>query len=321
MKAEMAQLVSIIIPCFNAERWVSEAIHSCLTQSYQPIEIIVIDDGSTDKSLEVIKSFGDKIRWETGPNRGGNHARNRGFALSKGEYIQFLDADDILDPKNIELQTPCLMRDQADVVVGSWRKLVENKDGSFTKESLKEIKIGPDALCSLLNSEAWAPPASHLYKRQYVELIGGWDESLKCLQDVRFNAELIKHGARFMSVPHFCAYYRRPLTTTTSTRSETLFMQACFSFHNDSQEYFDKTGWTEERVKTLTRCYGYLARYYYEHDRAMFERCLEKIHALNPDYLPEGPRRLRTLSRTIGYRNAEFVALTYRKLKKCFRHL
>ena len=98
-------------------------------------------------------------------------------------------------------------------------------------------------------------------------------------------------------------------------------MQACFSFHNDSQEYFDKTGWTEERVKTLTCCYGYLARYYYEHDRAMFERCLEKIHALNPDYLPEGPKQLRTLSRTIGYRNAEFVALTYRKLKKCFRHL
>jgi glycosyltransferase involved in cell wall biosynthesis len=67
----MQPLVSIIIPCYNAERWVVEAIQSCLAQTYQPIEIIVIDDGSTDRSLEVIKSFGNKIRWETSPTRVG----------------------------------------------------------------------------------------------------------------------------------------------------------------------------------------------------------------------------------------------------------
>ncbi|HEX4350906.1 MAG TPA: glycosyltransferase, partial [Verrucomicrobiae bacterium] len=80
----MSPLVSIIIPCYNAERWVKQSIQSALDQNYSPVEIIVIDDGSTDQSLEVIKSFGDKITWETGPNLGANHARNRGLDLAKG---------------------------------------------------------------------------------------------------------------------------------------------------------------------------------------------------------------------------------------------
>ena len=72
-------LISIVIPCYNAERYVGEAIRSALSQTYPNVEIIVIDDGSTDGSLDVIRSFGGAIRWETGPNRGGCAARNREF--------------------------------------------------------------------------------------------------------------------------------------------------------------------------------------------------------------------------------------------------
>src|SRR2546421_11836378 len=116
-----SQLASIIIPCYNAERWVAEAIRSALDQTYAPIEVIVIDDGSTDKSLEVIKSFGNMIRWESGPNRGGSHARNRGFESSSGKYIQFLDADDYLLSQKIETQVAFLEKTGADVVYGDWR--------------------------------------------------------------------------------------------------------------------------------------------------------------------------------------------------------
>ncbi len=94
-------LVSIIIPCFNARRYVSQAIQSALGQTYGNFEVIVVDDGSTDDSLQIIKSFGEAIRWESGPNRGGAAARNIGLALSKGEYVQFLDADDVLFPSKI----------------------------------------------------------------------------------------------------------------------------------------------------------------------------------------------------------------------------
>jgi glycosyltransferase involved in cell wall biosynthesis len=100
----MSRLVSILIPCFNAERWIGQAIESALAQTYMSTEIIVVDDGSTDGSLEVLRRFGQHIRWETGPNRGANVTRNRLLSLSRGCWLQYLDADDYLLPDKIEPQ-------------------------------------------------------------------------------------------------------------------------------------------------------------------------------------------------------------------------
>src|SRR5262245_29413048 len=97
-------LVSILIPCFNAVRWIEQAIESALAQTWDDKEVIVVDDGSTDGSLQVIRRFDDRIHWETGPNRGGNAARNRLTELSSGEWLQFLDADDYLLPDKIARQ-------------------------------------------------------------------------------------------------------------------------------------------------------------------------------------------------------------------------
>ena len=98
----MKPFVSILIPCFNAERWIGIAIESALAQTWRMREIIVIDDGSTDGSREIIRSFGDRIRFEARPNRGGNATRNQLLALSRGDWLQYLDADDYLLPEKIE---------------------------------------------------------------------------------------------------------------------------------------------------------------------------------------------------------------------------
>ena len=112
----MRPLASIIIPCYNGEEYVGEAIESALSQTYPRTEVIVIDDGSTDGSLDVIRSFGDRIRWETGPNRGGSAARNRGLKLAEGELVQFLDADDILSPDKLHMQVAEYERTCADFI-------------------------------------------------------------------------------------------------------------------------------------------------------------------------------------------------------------
>ena len=100
----MGPLVSILIPVYNAERWVAQAIESALAQTWQKTEVIVVDDGSTDASLEVIKRYGGRLRWETGPNRGGNVARNRLLEMANADWLQYLDADDYLQPNKIENQ-------------------------------------------------------------------------------------------------------------------------------------------------------------------------------------------------------------------------
>lgn len=94
----MKPLVSIIIPCHNAGSYVQEAIQSALNQSYKPIEIIVVDDGSTDDSAKIAQSFGKQVVFYQQPQSGPGKARNYGVQQAKGEYIAFLDADDLLDP-------------------------------------------------------------------------------------------------------------------------------------------------------------------------------------------------------------------------------
>lgn len=98
--------VSIIIPCYNGAAIVREAITSALQQAYQNKEVIVVDDGSTDESLDVIRSFGDQIHYVIRKNGGVATARNTGAAIARGELLQFLDQDDLLYSNKLELQVP-----------------------------------------------------------------------------------------------------------------------------------------------------------------------------------------------------------------------
>ena len=103
--AKFEYKVSVLIPCYNAEQWIAEAIESALKQEYKNKEVVVLDDGSTDSSLDIIRTYEKYIRWESQSNQGGTAARNRLLELSTGEWIQYLDADDYLLPEKISSQT------------------------------------------------------------------------------------------------------------------------------------------------------------------------------------------------------------------------
>ena len=207
MNQQIKGLVSVIIPCFNAERWLKEAIDSCLQQSYPNIEIIVVDDGSTDSCLEILKSYGERIIWESGPNRGGNYARNRGFALSKGEYIQYLDADDYLLTEKIERQVQFLEETEADVVYEDWRYQHHLPDGTTYLEEIRISGEQEDILESLLRNW-WTTPGSIIVRRSAVEKCDGWDESLKAGQDRDFIIRMAISGVKFVYLPGCYSIYR-----------------------------------------------------------------------------------------------------------------
>lgn len=101
-------LVSIIVPCYNGESHLAECLQSLFDQSHPNCEIIVIDDGSTDGSLGLLRSYGDRIRVESGPNRGACAARNRGLDLAAGEYVKFFDCDDIMLPDAVAAQVEAM---------------------------------------------------------------------------------------------------------------------------------------------------------------------------------------------------------------------
>jgi len=130
-------LVSVIIPVWNGERFLAEAIESVLKQTYAPYEVIIVDDGSTDGSAEVAKSFGALVRYHIQGKKGAATARNHGVELSRGNFIAFLDADDIWVKDKLARQMKIFLdHPELDMVLGQVRQFYSSASGViFNEES------------------------------------------------------------------------------------------------------------------------------------------------------------------------------------------
>jgi len=195
--------ISILIPCYNAERWIAQAIESALAQTWPNKEVIVVDDGSTDGSREVIQTFRGRIRYEFGPNRGGNPCRNRLLELASGEWVQFLDADDYLLPEKISDQMD--YSSSADVVYGP--VLTKNQN---SRSETQEISM-PFSNTDLY--EQWirwqvCQTGGVLWKRDALRKIGGWNEKYRCCQDNEVCLRAIHHALKFSFCPKPGSVYR-----------------------------------------------------------------------------------------------------------------
>jgi glycosyltransferase involved in cell wall biosynthesis len=307
-------LVSVIIPCYNAEIWIAEAIDSCLSQTYPHIEVIVVDDGSTDGSLALAESYSKEIRIETGPNQGGNHARNRGFRKSRGEYIQFLDADDYLLPEKIQRQVGFLEEFGADVVYGDWRHRFHEPDGS---SHLGEVQISGeqvDVLESLL-AGWWVAPVALLWRRRVVVESGGWDEALTAAQDRDFFTMVALSGSdiRYQSGCH--SVYRRYGNVTVSTSNTARWLE-------NSQQVLEKAERKLQATsqllmpyrRALATSYFRLARNYYDVERSRYDQLLDRALELCPGFQPAESPLYDAAYRLFGFRMADRLASYKRRL-------
>lgn len=200
-------ILSIIIPCFNAEKTIAEALRST-EASASTIETIVIDDGSTDNSLDIARTFGPNVRVLSGSNRGVSAARNRGIHESRGDWIIFLDADDVLRPGTVEKRLAKAELAGADVVISDWEEIDatgETIEGS--RRSVDWTALQQDAELAIANG-VWATTAAILYRRSIVEAIGGFRADLPVIQDARFLFDAAFLGARFAHAAHVGARYR-----------------------------------------------------------------------------------------------------------------
>ncbi len=209
----MQAFVSILIPAYNAEPWIADTLRSALAQTWPHKEIIVVDDGSSDRTLAIARRFepaGVKVVPQA--NQGASAARNAAFALCRGDYIQWLDADDLLAPDKIEVQ-------MAAVVGGAGpRTLLSGAWGSFGYRVTKAA-FRPDALWRDLAPAEWLQRklgqnlymmnASWLVSRELTEAAGPWDTRLSADDDGEYFCRVLlaSDGVRF--VPASRAFYRR----------------------------------------------------------------------------------------------------------------
>src|SRR5262249_31108979 len=212
----VSTLVSILIPCYNAEPWIATAIQSALAQTWAVKEVIVVDDGSTDRSLDIIRQFNGRIRWETGPNYGGHTARNRLLELARGEWVQYLDADDYLLPEKIAQQMQYVSA-HADLDIVFGPVTLEHWSEQDSRCELLPIPE-PHDLWILL--AAWRLPQTGalLWRKQAIIDVGGWKPDQPCCQEHELYLRMLIGGKRFAHLPTNGAIYRQWSEATVCKR-------------------------------------------------------------------------------------------------------
>ncbi len=204
--------ISVIIPCYNQEKYISEAISSVLAQTFDDIEIIIINDGSSDSSLNIIKDYTskypDKIRYIDQKNQGVISARNNAITQAKGEYIFPLDGDDKIAPDCLEKLHNAMINNKGDVIYCGG-EYFDNKTGR-----LDDIAATKFNMC-LSNRVC----VSALYRKKDWEQYGGYDEIMKNgLEDWEFWLNFIEDNKHFYKVNEPLFFYR----ILTSSRNQSI---------------------------------------------------------------------------------------------------
>jgi glycosyltransferase involved in cell wall biosynthesis len=172
-------LVSVIVPCYNGAAFLEEALRSALAQSYPEVEVLVVDDGSTDCSAEIARRF--PVRYIHQENRGLSEARNAGIRESNGSYLVFLDADDRLKPQAIETGLSALtLRPDCAMAVGDHVFIAANS--SYLAKSNKEDPLHSHYE-ALLKSNFIEMISSVLFRRSIFDEVGGFDATLRVAED------------------------------------------------------------------------------------------------------------------------------------------
>ncbi len=218
----MAPLVSVIMPCFNAGRMLEPALWSVFAQTHPNIEFIFVDNNSTDDSAERAAAFAEgrphPFRLVHCAEQGANHARNLGYTLAQGDYIQWMDADDALGIEKIALQVEALERDRDAVIAYcDWMASRHLADGN-RRDHVNALQQVDDQILRTL-SGVWYPPHSYLVRREAAEILqaeNAWRPETKIGTDVEYSGIAAMLGMRFRHVPSAKVQYNTWSSTQIS---------------------------------------------------------------------------------------------------------
>ncbi len=228
----MNSLVSILIPCYNAEQWIAETIESALAQTWQNKEIIIVDDGSTDNSLSIARSYeSSQVKVIAQENRGASSARNRALKEAQGDFIQYLDADDLLASNKIELQIQLLLKEDnfACIASGEWGRFYKNPSETlFIPEPVWNDLSPVDWLVCSWNGGGMMPLHAWLIPRHIADKAGFWDERLSLNDDGEYFCRVVlaSEGVKFCRGAK--SYYRSGLENSLSRCTTVAYVESAF---------------------------------------------------------------------------------------------
>ncbi len=303
--------ITVVIPTYNRAGLLGQAVHSVLCQEGVSHEIIVVDDGSTDNTREVVQDLQDRIHYIRQVNSGAPAARNTGLKQATGQSIKFLDSDDYLAPGCLQVQWAHLENSNADIVYGQWQEVgldTPNPD-------LPPFEMPYDDPIDSLLADWWTPNFSYLIRSDTAKSTG-WDESLGSAQDFDYILRLAIRGASFQYVPGPAGFYRfhgqervsrLQLSSWCRNREKVLSRAADLLLQSDSL--------TETRRQHLALSLFRLAQAVFAEDRSWFRRLTDKTREIEPGFRP--PRKAHALMASLlGLEGAEVLLQARRNYLK-----
>ena len=317
--------VSIIVPIYNAEKSVARCIDSILSQENTDFELILCDDGSTDKSGQIIDEYREKderIRVLHKENTGVSDTRNQGIAVAKGKYIQFLDADDWITVDATKLLVRTMKEGGCDLVISDFYRVIGERishkgdidaDGILTQEEFAEYMMVNPA--DFYYGVLW----NKLYKREIIEKYHlKMDESVSWCEDFLFNLEYLLHTKRIAALQVPIYYYMKTegsLATQGINLSKTIKMKiSVFEYYNDfykhvyEEEDYEKRRLGVYRFLIDTATDGFVMPQIFRKTKKLGE---ERISSYVYENLPENVFTLHYKQRKLLEQYLEAVALRY----------
>ena len=319
----MTPLVSILIPVYNAEPWVAQTLESALSQTWPRTEIIAVNDGSTDNSLAVLRKFEPRgIKVINQENGGAGRCRNRALQEAQGDFLQYLDADDLLSPNKIEAQVKALLSNAPNMVAfcgtmyfwdgedpdhGMWEDdwpVVNTDDPLAWQIDL----LGPDGKPGMVQTGAWLTP------RAVAEAAGLWDEYPSPDDDAEYFSRIVLHSVGLRRVEEVVNYYRKHRTGLSQKVSPLHQLGLLRTLDLRSEHILSRDGGPRAK-RALASAYMSRAFSAYPDHPEVSQLAVSRAKALGGDenLLQFGSPRSRLINHLFGWRCARTASVLFHR--------
>jgi glycosyltransferase involved in cell wall biosynthesis len=297
----------VLIPCFNARPFIRDTLDSVLEQTWPKLEIIVVDDGSTDGSAETVAEFGDRVTLIRQANRGQTAALNVALDHCHGDFIQYLDADDLISRNKIAAQMARLAGAPGAIASAEWGRFYRTPDEArFVAESVWRDMAPIDWLIeSRRGGLGMMFPALWLIPRGLVEVAGPWREDLTLNNDAEYFTRVLLAANRVLFCERARCYYRSGLSGSLSGRKSSCAWRSQFSVLDLCEAYILAREDSDRSRRGLALSWQHFAHGCYPYDASLSEAALgraRRLHAVS--IRPDGGPTFRALTRVMGWRAA-----------------
>jgi glycosyltransferase involved in cell wall biosynthesis len=322
----MPPLVSILIPAYNAQHSVGQTIRSALAQTWRPKEIIVVDDGSSDGTPEVVNGFAaEGVRLVQQKNQGAAAARNAAYSEAKGDYIQWLDADDLLEPDKVERQMKMAIQENNPRLLWSaaWGSFLHRyQNAKFTRTVLWENLSPVEWLCRKCEQGVFMQTACWLVSRELSDAAGPWNTRLLGDDDGEYFCRVLLACERINFVPEAKVFYRVPTTNNLSYigRSDRK-MDAHFLSMELHLKYLGSLGETERTKSARIKYLQWWLISFYPERMDLVEKLRTMARVLGADLrMPQLSWKYRWIQKVFGWNAAKTAQRAYNQWKGRLLH-